>query len=90
MTALAAATRAAPEQTELTALAEEAAYQRDVLGKRVSVLELLERYPSCTPGLAAFLDMLPPARARPLPPRPLPPRRVAVKARVGESTSPLG
>jgi cytochrome P450/NADPH-cytochrome P450 reductase len=64
VTALAAATRAAPEQAELTALAEESAYQRDVLGKRVSVLDLLERYPSCTPGLAAFLEMLPPARAR--------------------------
>jgi len=64
VTALAAATRAAPEQAELTALAEEAAYARDVLGKRVSVLDLLERYPSCTPGLAAFLEMLPPARAR--------------------------
>ncbi|HTJ06007.1 MAG TPA: cytochrome P450 [Caldimonas sp.] len=64
VTALAAATRAAHEQAELTALADDAAYQRDVLGKRVSVLDLLERYPSCSPGLAAFLEMLPPARAR--------------------------
>jgi cytochrome P450/NADPH-cytochrome P450 reductase len=62
--ALAAATRAAPERAELTSLADEGAYQRDVLGKRVSVLELLERYPSCAPGLAAFLEMLPSARAR--------------------------
>jgi cytochrome P450/NADPH-cytochrome P450 reductase len=64
VTALAAATEAGPEQAELAALAADAAYQRDVLGKRVSVLDLLERYRSCTPGLAAFLDMLPPARAR--------------------------
>ena len=64
LTTLAAATSAAAERAELAALAEDAAYQRDVLGKRVSVLDLLERYPSCTPGLAAFLDMLPPARAR--------------------------
>jgi cytochrome P450/NADPH-cytochrome P450 reductase len=62
--ALAEATRAAPEKAELSALAEESAYQRDVLSKRVSVLDLLERYRSCEPGLAAFLDMLPPARAR--------------------------
>lgn len=53
-----------PQQAELRALAEEGAYQRDVLAKRVSVLELLERYPACGLGLAAFLEMLPPARAR--------------------------
>lgn len=62
--ALAAATRCPPEQAELKALAEEEAYQRDVLGKRVSVLELLERYASCELSLAAFLEMLPPVRAR--------------------------
>ena len=61
---LAAATRCPPEQAELTALAEDAAYQRDVLAKRLSVLELLERYASCELDLAAFLEMLPPARAR--------------------------
>ncbi|WHZ13080.1 MAG: putative bifunctional P-450/NADPH-P450 reductase CypD [Burkholderiaceae bacterium] len=64
VTALAQATRCPPEQAELKALAEEVAYQRDVLGKRVSVLELLERYASCELGLAAFLEMLPPVRAR--------------------------
>lgn len=62
--ALAAATRCPPEQAELSALAQESAYQRDVLGKRVSVLELLERYASCELSLAAFLEMLPPVRAR--------------------------
>ena len=61
---LAAATRCAPEKAELSALTEEDAYQRDVLGKRVSVLDLLERYAACELGLAAFLEMLPPARAR--------------------------
>ncbi|TAN12824.1 MAG: cytochrome P450 [Burkholderiaceae bacterium] len=61
---LAAATRCPPEQTELKALAEDAAYQRDVLAKRLSVLDLLERYPACELDLAAFLEMLPPARAR--------------------------
>ncbi|OUM02409.1 bifunctional cytochrome P450/NADPH--P450 reductase [Variovorax sp. JS1663] len=53
-----------PQQAELRALAEEGAYQRDVLAKRVSVLELLERYPACGLDLATFFEMLPPARAR--------------------------
>lgn len=61
---LAAATRCPPELAELTALSEDAAYQRDVLEKRLSVLDLLERYQSCELDLAAFLEMLPPARAR--------------------------
>jgi len=61
--ALAAATTG-PQQAELIAMSEDEAYQRDVLAKRVSVLELLERYPSCALELAAFLEMLPPARAR--------------------------
>ncbi|WP_179405596.1 bifunctional cytochrome P450/NADPH--P450 reductase [Burkholderia guangdongensis] len=60
---LAAAT-SGPQQAELSALADEDAYQRDVLGKRVSVLDLLERYPACALSFAAFLEMLPPARAR--------------------------
>ena len=62
--ALAEATRCPPEKAELAALAADGAYQRDVLDKRVSVLELLERYASCEPGLAAFLEMLPSTRAR--------------------------
>ncbi len=61
---LAAATRCPPELAELTQLAEEGAYQREVLGKRVSVLELLERFASCELGFATFLEMLPPAKAR--------------------------
>ncbi len=64
ISALAAATRCPPEQAELTALAQEEAYQQDVLGKRVSVLDLLERHASCELSLAAFLEMLPPVRAR--------------------------
>ena len=59
-----AAVTEGPQQGELSALAEEATYQRDLLAKRVSLLELLERYPACKLGFAAFLEMLPPARAR--------------------------
>jgi cytochrome P450/NADPH-cytochrome P450 reductase len=62
--ALAAATRCPPEKAELARLAEEGAYQQEVLGKRVSVLELLERFASCELTFAAFLEMLPPAKAR--------------------------
>ncbi|TNM40431.1 cytochrome P450 [Nocardioides albidus] len=52
------------QRTELAALAEEDAYQLDVLGKRVSLLDLLERHPGCPLSFAGFLEMLPPARAR--------------------------
>ncbi|MGZ8259006.1 MAG: bifunctional cytochrome P450/NADPH--P450 reductase [Caldimonas sp.] len=62
--ALAEATRCPPEKEELVKLAEEGRYQRELLGKRVSLLELLERFPSCELDLGAFLEMLPPAKAR--------------------------
>jgi cytochrome P450/NADPH-cytochrome P450 reductase len=62
--ALAAATRCPPEQAELSKLSEEARYPQEVLGKRVSLLELLERFASCELPFAAFLEMLPPAKAR--------------------------
>jgi cytochrome P450/NADPH-cytochrome P450 reductase len=39
-------------------------YQRDLLPRRVSLLELLERYPACRLGFAGFLAMLPPTRPR--------------------------
>lgn len=62
--ALAAATRCPPEQAELLALADEDRYQRELLGRRVSVLDLLERFASCELAFGAFLEMLPPMRAR--------------------------
>ena len=61
---LAEATRCPPEKAELARLAEDGNYQPEVLGKRVSVIELLERFASCELGFAAFLEMLPPAKAR--------------------------
>jgi cytochrome P450/NADPH-cytochrome P450 reductase len=64
VTALAAATRCAPEKAELEALAQEERYAREVLGRRASVLDLLERFASCEVGFAAFLEMLPPIRSR--------------------------
>jgi cytochrome P450/NADPH-cytochrome P450 reductase len=61
---LAAATRCPPEKAELEALAQEERYAREVLGRRASVLDLLERFASCELTFAAFLEMLPPIRAR--------------------------
>jgi cytochrome P450 / NADPH-cytochrome P450 reductase len=61
--ALTAATRCPPEKAELQRLSGEE-YETGVLAKRLSVLDLLERYQSCDLSFAAFLPMLPPMRAR--------------------------
>jgi cytochrome P450/NADPH-cytochrome P450 reductase len=61
---LAALTPCPPEAAALHALTDEAAYADDVLAKRVSVLDLLERTASCTATFAQFLAMLPLLRAR--------------------------
>jgi cytochrome P450 / NADPH-cytochrome P450 reductase len=36
----------------------------DISNKRVSILDLLEQYPSCNLPLGSFLAMLPPMRVR--------------------------
>lgn len=60
-----ALTTPSPEKEELEALAgEEEAYIASVLDKRVSVLDLLERYSSCGLSFAAFLQMMPQLKAR--------------------------
>ena len=59
---LAEATRCPPEKHELEALAKN--YDAEVLAKRTSVLELLERFGACELTFADFLTMLPPLRAR--------------------------
>ncbi len=61
--ALAAATRCPPEKQALERLAGDA-YEAEVLERRASVVDLLERFASCTLDLAAYLAMLPPMRAR--------------------------
>lgn len=61
--ALAEATRCPPEQQPLQQLAGDA-YEAEVLNKRASVLDLLERFPACELPFGAFLEMLPPMRAR--------------------------
>ncbi|KAK0195936.1 fatty acid hydroxylase [Armillaria mellea] len=41
-----------------------ASYDDEVIAKRLSVLDILERYPSASISLGAFLQMLPPMRVR--------------------------
>ena len=53
-----------PEKAALEALASEAQYPAEVLAKRVSVLDLLERYPSVELPFAEYLGMLHPLRVR--------------------------
>jgi len=62
--ALAQASQCPPEQANLETLAQEEQYQQEVLHKYVSVLDLLERAPSCTLSFGDFLQMLPPMHAR--------------------------
>lgn len=61
--ALAAATRCPPERLALEGLAD-ADYQSEVIGKRLSVLDLLERFQSCPLDFAGYLAMLPPMKIR--------------------------
>lgn len=61
---LAEATRCVPEKQALQALAQDGQYRSEILDKRVSVLDLLERFTACELSFAAFLEMLPPLKAR--------------------------
>ncbi len=63
--ALAVSTQCPPEKQELQSLADnQTDYAAQVLEKHVSVLDLLEKYQSCAPSFAAFLQMLPPLKQR--------------------------
>ncbi|EUC47483.1 hypothetical protein COCMIDRAFT_35012 [Bipolaris oryzae ATCC 44560] len=61
--ALIESTRDEAEKKELTRLADEA-FGSEITAKRVSVLDLLERFPSTKLPLGIFLKMLPPMRVR--------------------------
>ena len=61
--ALAAVTRCPPEKVPLEGLAGDR-YEADLLGRRVSVIDLLDRYQACELSFARLLDMLQPMRAR--------------------------
>ncbi|MET0402849.1 MAG: cytochrome P450 [Cystobacter sp.] len=54
-----------PHAMHLSALAQDAErYKKEVLDKRVSVLELLEQYTSCLLSFGDFLELLPAMRVR--------------------------
>ena len=62
---LAVATSDPAEKQALTKLAEdEENYTKEILDKRVSLLDLLEQHPSCNLPFIAMLQMLPPMRPR--------------------------
>jgi len=61
---LAQATNCPATRPELEALTDAAAYAAEVLEKRLSLLDLLERFPACELSFAAFLAGLPVMRAR--------------------------
>ncbi|KAH9870830.1 hypothetical protein IAQ61_006309 [Plenodomus lingam] len=61
--AIADATRDDAEKKELSRLADEA-FTEEITAKRVSVLDLLERFPSAKLPLGVFLKMQPPMRVR--------------------------
>ena len=62
--ALAESTRCPPDKRALEALCDEDGYAHEVLSKRTSVLDLLERFAACELTFEAFLGMLPTLKAR--------------------------
>ncbi|MFW5438051.1 bifunctional cytochrome P450/NADPH--P450 reductase [Paenibacillus apiarius] len=61
---LAAVTVCPPHKLELEAMMEEEAYKLNVLQKRISMLDLLERYEACEMSFERFLELLPPLKVR--------------------------
>lgn len=61
---LAAYTVCPPHKEELEALLEEGVYQDKVLNKRLSMLDLLEKYEACEMPFEKFLELLPPLKPR--------------------------
>lgn len=61
--ALADKTRCPPEKQKLLALAGDE-YEQEIVGKRLSLLELLEEFAACELGFAEFLALAPPLRPR--------------------------
>lgn len=61
---LAAFTVCPPHQKELEVLLQETAYKEKVLNKRLTMLDLLERYPACELPFERFVELLPPLKPR--------------------------
>ncbi|MER2192647.1 MAG: bifunctional cytochrome P450/NADPH--P450 reductase [Solibacillus sp.] len=61
---LAAFTVCPPHKEELEALLQEEVYQEEVVKKRRTMLELIERYPACEIPFERFLELLPALKPR--------------------------
>lgn len=61
---LAALTVCPPHRIELEALLEAESYRQNILEKRVSMLDLLEKYEACLMTFERFLELLPPLKIR--------------------------
>ncbi|ANE48917.1 NADPH--cytochrome P450 reductase [Paenibacillus swuensis] len=61
---LASFTVCPPHKREIEALLEEDAYQSQVLKKRLSMFDLLDKYEACELPFERFLELLPPLKAR--------------------------
>lgn len=61
---LAANTVCPPHKKELEALSEEDRYQKEVIAKRISMLDLMEKYEACKLPFERFLALLPPLKPR--------------------------
>ncbi|PEK06712.1 bifunctional cytochrome P450/NADPH--P450 reductase [Bacillus toyonensis] len=62
--AMAAKTVCPPHKIELEALLEKHVYKEQVLSRRLTMLELLERYPACEMEFSNFIELLPALRPR--------------------------
>ncbi|KAK5164033.1 uncharacterized protein LTR77_010124 [Saxophila tyrrhenica] len=62
--ALAAATDDGGQKAELQRLADGDAYEKELLSKRASVIDVLRKFPTCKLSFGAYLDMLQPMKTR--------------------------
>lgn len=61
---LVALTACSPHRRELRTLLEDTAYKLNILQKRISMLDLLEKYEACEISFERFLELLPPLKVR--------------------------
>jgi cytochrome P450/NADPH-cytochrome P450 reductase len=61
---LAESTKSEDDANEVKRLAEPETYSAEIAEKRISMLDLLEKYPSIDLELGTFLSLLPPLRVR--------------------------
>lgn len=61
---LASYTTCPPHKRELEAMTEEVAYKEQILMKRITMLDLVEKYEACEIPFERFLELLPPLKPR--------------------------